>query len=179
MSFDQRTLCCSVNLAVVVMCSAEMAIIIVAYLTNVEYPLMRCRSYNVSIAGNHHSSSTSQRRLCTANGTLVTWLIIHLFINLSALVAIQTSRYRALLPYIYTGVVDLLMASAYLVVLFVQLIRGEEIDKNLVLFIVAIVVFKAYSVFCSRRLYWILQSNFDRNSTTRTMIVKDESEFLI
>ncbi|ETN81325.1 hypothetical protein NECAME_08582 [Necator americanus] len=156
---------------------------------------MRCQSYNVSMLG-ERSSMTTQRRLCTTSGPLLAWLIAHLFINLIALVAIQTSRYRALIPYIFAAVVDLLMSSAYLVVLFVQMIRGDEIEnvvllqlcgfvtrefififQTLVLFIAAIVVFKSYSVYCSRRLYWILQSVFDRRYTTRTLVVKDDSVF--
>ncbi|KAK6010530.1 hypothetical protein OSTOST_24441 [Ostertagia ostertagi] len=142
-----------------------------------EHPLMRCRSYNVSVSGAEHSTVTTQKRLCTTNGPLLAWLIAHLFINLGALIAIQTSRYRAIIPYITAGVVDLLVASAYLVVLLVQLIRGEQVDPVLVVFIVVVVVFKSYSVYCARRLYWILQSVFDRRYTTRTMIVKDDSVF--
>ncbi|KAE9413145.1 hypothetical protein Angca_001054 [Angiostrongylus cantonensis] len=164
---------------------------------------MRCRSYNVSMVGGpHHSSFISQHRLCTTDRTLLAWIVAHLFINLCALVAIHTSRYRALLPYIYTNTVDLLMSSAYLVVLFVHLIRGEHVDQvrlflflvysyykkfnfhkrslylqTVLLFIVAVIVFKGYSVFCCRRLYWILQSMFDRRFYTHTVIVKDEPEF--
>ncbi|KAK6756704.1 hypothetical protein RB195_014874 [Necator americanus] len=144
--------------------------------SDLEHPLMRCQSYNVSMLG-ERSSMTTQRRLCTTSGPLLAWLIAHLFINLIALVAIQTSRYRALIPYIFAAVVDLLMSSAYLVVLFVQMIRGDEIENTLVLFIAAIVVFKSYSVYCSRRLYWILQSVFDRRYTTRTLVVKEDSVF--
>ncbi|KAK5965089.1 hypothetical protein GCK32_003890 [Trichostrongylus colubriformis] len=177
MSFEQKTLCCSFSVAVVVMCSVEMIAIIVGYLTNFEHPLMRCRSYNVSTGGVQHSTSTIQKRLCTTNGPLLAWLIAHLFINLGALISIQTSRYRAIIPYISAGVVDLLVSSAYFVVLLVQLIRGEQIDPVLVVFIVVIVVFKSYSVYCARRLYWILQSVFDRRYTTRTVIAKDDSVF--
>ncbi|XGW05386.1 hypothetical protein V3C99_016055 [Haemonchus contortus] len=177
MSFEQKTLCCTVNIAVIVMCSLEMTAIIVGYLTNFEHPLMRCRSYNVSVGGPEHSTVTTQKRLCTTNGPLLAWLIAHLFINLAALIAIQTSRYRAIIPYISAAVVDLLMASAYFVVLLVQMIRGEQIDPVLVVFIVVVVIFKSYSVYCSRRLYWILQSVFDRRYSTRTMIVKDDSVF--
>ncbi|EYC04947.1 hypothetical protein Y032_0085g1882 [Ancylostoma ceylanicum] len=200
MSFEEKTFCCSVTVAVVVMCSLEMTAIIISYLTNLEHPLMRCQSYNVSMPG-EHSSQTAQRRLCTTSGPLLAWLIAHLFINLVALVAIQTSRYRALIPYICTAVIDLLVSSAYLVVLFVQMIRGDQIEnvmmfflnfsllllsrqnswifsfQILVLFIAVVVVFKCYSVYCSRRLYWILQSVFDRRYTTRTMVVKDDSVF--
>lgn len=43
-------------------------------------------------------------------------------------IAIQTSRYRAIIPYISAAVVDLLVSSAYLVVLLAQLIRGEQTD---------------------------------------------------
>ncbi|KAL6743929.1 hypothetical protein Aduo_016914 [Ancylostoma duodenale] len=176
MSFEEKTFCCSVTVAVAVMCSLEMTAIIISYLTNLEHPLMRCQSYNVSMPG-EHSSQTAQRRLCTTSGPLLAWLIAHLFINLIALVAIQTSRYRALIPYICTAVIDLLVSSAYLVVLFVQMIRGDQIENILVLFIAVVVVFKCYSVYCSRRLYWILQSVFDRRYTTRTMVVKDDSVF--
>ncbi|KAK6046976.1 hypothetical protein COOONC_15520 [Cooperia oncophora] len=100
---------------------------------NFEHPLMRCRSYNVSVGGVQHTTVTTQRRLCTTNGPLLAWLIAHLFINLGAL-----------------------------------LIRGEQIDPAYV---------NRHSVYCSRRLYWILQSVFDRRYTTRTMIVKDDSVF--
>ncbi|KHJ91016.1 hypothetical protein OESDEN_09126 [Oesophagostomum dentatum] len=95
---------------------------------DVEHPLMRCQSYNVSLPG-ERSSVTAQRRLCTTSGPLLAYVIAHLFINLIALVAIQTSRYRALIPYIFTAVLDLLMSSAYLVVLFVQIIRGDQIEN--------------------------------------------------
>ncbi|VDP03732.1 unnamed protein product [Heligmosomoides polygyrus] len=177
MSFEQKTCCCSLNVAVVVLCSVEMATIIIGYLTNFEHPLMRCRSYNVSVGGTQRTTVTTQKRLCTTNGPLLAWLIAHLFINLGALIAIQTSRYRAIIPYISAAVVDLLVSSAYLVVLLAQLIRGEQTDPILVVFIVAIVVFKSYCVYCARRLYWQLQSVFDRRYTTRTMIIKEDSAF--
>uniref|UniRef100_A0A158P8Y8 Secreted protein n=1 Tax=Angiostrongylus cantonensis TaxID=6313 RepID=A0A158P8Y8_ANGCA len=84
MSFEQRTLCCNISVGVVIMCSAEMTVIIVAYLT--KHPLMRCRSYNVSMVGGpHHSSFISQHRLCTTDRTLLAWIVAHLFINLCAL----------------------------------------------------------------------------------------------
>ncbi|CAJ0588358.1 unnamed protein product [Cylicocyclus nassatus] len=178
MTFEEKTFCCSVTVAVVMMCSAELATIIIAYLTNVEHPLMRCQSYNVSVFGlGERHSVIAQRRICTNNGALLAWIIIHLFIDLIALIAIQTTRYRALLPYIFTAVIDLLMSSAYLVVLFVQMIRGDKIDNVLVIFIIFVVLFKSYSLYCSRRLYWILQSVFDRRYSTRTVVIKDDSSF--
>ncbi|VDL86859.1 unnamed protein product [Nippostrongylus brasiliensis] len=124
---------------------------------------MRCRSYNVTVSGAQQSALMTQRRLCTTSGPLLAWLIAHLFIDLAALIAIQTSRYRAIIPYISACVVDLLMASAYFVIL--------------VVFIAVVVVFKSYSVYCSRRLYWVLQSVFDSRYQTRTMLIKDDSAF--
>ncbi|WKY12475.1 hypothetical protein Q1695_003788 [Nippostrongylus brasiliensis] len=177
MSFEQRTLCCSLNVAVAILCSMEMTTIIIAYLTNVEHPLMRCRSYNVTVSGAQQSALMTQRRLCTTSGPLLAWLIAHLFIDLAALIAIQTSRYRAIIPYISACVVDLLMASAYFVVLMAQLVRGDNLEPVLVVFIAIVVVFKSYSVYCSRRLYWVLQSVFDSRYQTRTMLIKDDSAF--
>ncbi|VDM80600.1 unnamed protein product [Strongylus vulgaris] len=53
--------------------------------TDVEHPLMRCQSYNVSVLGEGYPG-IAQRRLCTTNGALLAYVIAHLFINLVALV---------------------------------------------------------------------------------------------
>uniref|UniRef100_A0A1I7XLM9 G_PROTEIN_RECEP_F1_2 domain-containing protein n=1 Tax=Heterorhabditis bacteriophora TaxID=37862 RepID=A0A1I7XLM9_HETBA len=178
MNFEYRSLCCHVSVAVSIVCISEIALILLSYSTNIEHPLMSCQSYNVSIPRPFSSSPTlTAHRLCTTSGPLLMWIIGHLFTDILALIAIHTSRHRALIPCLFVTVMDLLASSAYIVVLFVQIILGEHIDKKLLMFIIALMLFKSYDVCCGRQLFWFLQSQFDSRYTPRSTLVKDDSIF--
>ncbi|CAI4222774.1 unnamed protein product [Auanema sp. JU1783] len=178
MDFEFRSLCCHISIAVALMCAMEMAAIVLTYVTNVGHPLMVCHAYNVSIAQALSSEPhMTEHRLCTTNGPLLFWIMLHLFTDAAALVAIQTIKHQLLIPYLITTVLDVLMSSAYICVLFFQIILGDKIDTVLLIFMVFILFFKFYDLICGRRLYWFLQWRFDSRFTPRSTVIRDEDHF--
>uniref|UniRef100_A0A1I7TBX2 Methyltransf_21 domain-containing protein n=1 Tax=Caenorhabditis tropicalis TaxID=1561998 RepID=A0A1I7TBX2_9PELO len=86
MDFEYKILCCHVAVDVAILCSLELIVIVATYLTGFKHPLMTCQSFNVSILERYNEPTVlSQHKICTTNGPLVFWIIIHLFTDLMAL----------------------------------------------------------------------------------------------
>ncbi|EFP05757.1 hypothetical protein CRE_27099 [Caenorhabditis remanei] len=92
MDFEYKILCCHVAVDVAVLCTLEIIVIVATYLTGFKHPLMTCQSFNVSILERYNEPTVlSQHKICTTNGPLVFWIIIHLFTDLMALMSVTRS----------------------------------------------------------------------------------------
>ncbi|CAD6186822.1 unnamed protein product [Caenorhabditis auriculariae] len=176
--FQYNVLCCHVWISVAVLRAMETIAIIVTYLTGVRHPLMTCQTYNVTLLERYNEPPMfSEHRICTTNGPLLFWIIIHVFTDILALVAVYTKSTKVLFPYLFATAMDLLMSLAYVVVLLVFVAVGEEVNKILVMSMIGLVLFKAYDMVCGRRLYWYLQWQRDSLLTPRSAVIKDDQGF--
>ncbi|CAB3397504.1 unnamed protein product [Caenorhabditis bovis] len=175
MDFEYRILCCHVSIDVAILCTLEIIVIICTYLTGFQHPLMTCQKYNVTLLERYNESPVlTEHKICTTNGPLLFWIIIHVFTDLLALVSIYSKNTRFIIGFLIVTSMDLLMSLAYLVVLLVFIVLGEDVDKALMVFIIGMVIFKIYHVLCGRRLYWYLSWQQDNLITPRSALVKHE-----
>ncbi|CAI2354918.1 unnamed protein product [Caenorhabditis sp. 36 PRJEB53466] len=173
--FEYRILCCHVAVDVAILCTLEIVVIVSTYLTGFKHPLMTCQSFNVSLLERYNEPTVlSQHKICTTNGPLLFWIIIHVFTDLMALISIYTKNTKLLLGYLFVTSLDLLMSLAYVVVLLAFIVVSEPVDKILMMFMVGMVVFKVYEILSGRRLYWYLLWRQDNMMTPRSALVKHD-----
>uniref|UniRef100_A0A8R1DU80 Uncharacterized protein n=1 Tax=Caenorhabditis japonica TaxID=281687 RepID=A0A8R1DU80_CAEJA len=136
---------------------------------------MTCQSFNVSILERYNEPTVlSQHKICTTNGPLLFWIIIHLFTDLMALVSIYSKNAKFLFGYLVVTSLDLLMSLAYVVVLLAFIVLSENVDKVLMMFMVGMVLFKIYEILTGRRLYWYLLWIQDNMLTPKSALVKND-----
>ncbi|UMM34576.1 hypothetical protein L5515_007589 [Caenorhabditis briggsae] len=136
---------------------------------------MTCQSFNVSILERYNEPTVlSQHKICTTNGPLVFWIIIHLFTDLMALISIYTKNTKLLLGFLVVTSLDLLVSLAYVVVLLAFIILNEEVDKVMIMFMGGMVLFKIYEILTGRRLYWYLLWIQDNMMAPRSALIKND-----
>ncbi|CAA98944.1 Inner membrane protein [Caenorhabditis elegans] len=175
MDFEYKILCCNVAVDVAILCSLEIIVIVATYLTGFKHPLMTCQSFNVSILERYNEPTVlSQHKICTTNGPLVFWIIIHLFTDLMALISIYTKNTKLLLGFLVVTSMDLLVSLAYVVVLLAFIVLNEQIDKVMIMFMGGMVLFKIYEILTGRRLYWYLLWLQDNMMAPRSALIKND-----
>ncbi|CAL2044644.1 hypothetical protein CAEBREN_24438 [Caenorhabditis brenneri] len=175
MDFEYKILCCHVAVDVAILCSLEIIVIVATYLTGFKHPLMTCQSFNVSILERYNEPTVlSQHKICTTNGPLVFWIIIHLFTDLMALISIYSKNTKLLLGFLVVTSLDLLVSLAYVVVLLAFIILNEQVDKVMIMFMGGMVLFKVYEILTGRRLYWYLLWIQDNMMTPRSALIKND-----
>ncbi|UMM34575.1 hypothetical protein L5515_007589 [Caenorhabditis briggsae] len=156
--FEYKILCCHVAVDVAILCTLEIIVIVATYLTE---------RYN-------EPTVLSQHKICTTNGPLVFWIIIHLFTDLMALISIYTKNTKLLLGFLVVTSLDLLVSLAYVVVLLAFIILNEEVDKVMIMFMGGMVLFKIYEILTGRRLYWYLLWIQDNMMAPRSALIKND-----
>ncbi|KAF1751732.1 hypothetical protein GCK72_018286 [Caenorhabditis remanei] len=175
MDFEYKILCCHVAVDVAVLCTLEIIVIVATYLTGFKHPLMTCQSFNVSILERYNEPTVlSQHKICTTNGPLVFWIIIHLFTDLMALISIYSKSTKLLLGFLVVTCLDLLVSLAYVVVLLAFIVLNEQVDKVMIMFMGGMVLFKIYEILTGRRLYWYLLWLQDNMMAPRSALIKND-----
>lgn len=166
-----------VVITVAVFCILEVTTIVVVYATGIKHPLMRCHTIEPAFLDRTYLQNVKEHETCTTNTSLLVWIALHLLTDVAALISLYNNSTKPLFPYLMTTFLDLLTTSAYLVVLIVFVVVGEKVDGILVLFMIALVIFKFLAFLSSRKLYWYLKWKADNEMVPRSAIVKQEDTF--